>query len=260
MSYFRPILGFFAWLGCAVHVWSEPGAVNVLSYNIHHGEGVDGRLDLGRIAKVITDSGADLVALQEVDAKTQRTGGVDQTAELGRLTGLRAYFGKAMDYQGGAYGQALLSRWPLEDLTVHALPNPVAREPRIALAAVVRAPGLKPFRMVGTHLDANRDGAVRVLQAQELVRLFAADPLPTVLVGDFNALPEARPMTLLLERFTDAAAGRPEPTIPAEHPTRRIDYVLFRPAAQWTPVTSSVLAEPTASDHRPVRVTLVLKP
>ena len=160
----------------------------------------------------------------------------------------------------GAYGQALLSRWPLEDFAVHMLPNPVAREPRIAVAAVVRAPGLKPFLFVGTHLDANRDGALRELQAQELVRLLARDPRPTLLAGDFNAAPDSRPMTLLLGSFADAAAARPEPTIPAERPTRRIDFVLFRPIAQWSVVAVSVIAEPIASDHRPVLANLMLRP
>ena len=79
-------------------------ALRVLSYNLHHGEGDDGKLDLPRLAAVITASGADLVALQEVDQKTTRTGGVDQAAELARLTGLRFRYGKALDYQGGAYG------------------------------------------------------------------------------------------------------------------------------------------------------------
>ena len=257
----RTLAGVLAWLVFAVLGWAaDANLVRVLSYNIHHGEGVDGRLDLVRIAKVISDSGAHLVALQEVDQRAQRTGGIDQAAELGRLTGLKAYFGKAMDYQGGAYGQALLSQWPLEDFVVHALPNPVAREPRIAVAAVVRAPGLKPFLFVGTHLDANRDGALRELQAQELVRLLAKDPRPTLLAGDFNAVPGSRPMTLLFDSFADAAAARPEPTIPAERPTRRIDFVLFRPTAHWSVASASVIPEPTASDHRPVLVNLMLKP
>lgn len=84
------------------------------------------------------------MALQEVDQKTTRTGGVDQAAELARFTGLRFRYGKAMDYQGGAYGQALLSRWPLEEFTVHALPNPANVEPRIAISATVRPPGRPP--------------------------------------------------------------------------------------------------------------------
>jgi endonuclease/exonuclease/phosphatase family metal-dependent hydrolase len=87
--------------------------------------------------------------------------GVDQAAELARLTGLHFAYGKAMDYQGGAYGQALLSRWPLTEFVVHPLPNPTQVEPRIAISAQVRPPGQPGFRFVGTHLDANRDDTAR---------------------------------------------------------------------------------------------------
>ena len=72
-------------------------ALTVLSYNVHHGRGADNKIDLGRIAKVIKDSGADLVALQEVDKLTSRANGVDQAKELGKLTGMHAVFGKAID-------------------------------------------------------------------------------------------------------------------------------------------------------------------
>jgi endonuclease/exonuclease/phosphatase family metal-dependent hydrolase len=228
----------------AARAADAPAPLRVLSYNIHHGEGTDGRLDLPRLAKVITDSGADLVALQEVDHKATRTGGVDQTAEF------------AMDFQGGGYGQTLLSRWPLEDFTVHTLPNPAQREPRIAVSAIVRPPGRPALRFVGTHLDANREDDLRWLQGQQLVELLSRDALPIVLVGDFNAVPESRTMKLLFEHFTDASAAAPAPTIPAGKPTRRIDFVLLRPATAWRVVATSVLPEAVASDHRALLVTL----
>ena len=88
--------------------------LRVLSYNIHHGRGTDGVVDLPRIARVIRGCEADVAVLQEVDDRTTRTGGVDQTAELARLTGMHAVFGRQIDYQGGRYGQAILCRWPLE--------------------------------------------------------------------------------------------------------------------------------------------------
>lgn len=94
-----------------------PWRIRVLTYNIHHGEGLDGKVDLGRIAQVIQQAAPDVVALQEVDLGTERTGRVDQAAELGRLTGLHAVFGKAFDYSGGRYGAALLSRWSIQEAT-----------------------------------------------------------------------------------------------------------------------------------------------
>ena len=233
-----------------------PAPLRVLTYNLHHGEGVDGKLDLVRIARVISTSGADVVALQEVDQKAKRTGSVDQAAELARLTGLQVAYGKAMDFQGGAYGQALLSRWPLSDFTVHTLPNPAKVEPRIAISATVHPPGWPAFRFVGTHLDATRDDTARWQQAARLIELFGADATPTVLVGDFNARPDTRVMRTLLQPFTDASAGSPAPTIPAEKPTGRIDFVLVRPAAAWRVLSSTVIPETVASDHRPLLVEL----
>src|ERR1700724_2661395 len=83
--------------------------LRVLTYNIHHGEGTDGRFDLSRLARVMKSVQPDVIALQEVDRGTERSGGVDQLAELARLTDMHAEFGKAMDYSGGGYGVAWLS-------------------------------------------------------------------------------------------------------------------------------------------------------
>src|SRR5438128_289035 len=89
--------------------------IRVMTYNIDHGSGLDQKVNLERTAKVISDSKVDLVAIQEVDCKTRRTGGVDQAEELGKLTGLHSAFGKAMNFSGGQYGIVILSRWPILD-------------------------------------------------------------------------------------------------------------------------------------------------
>lgn len=231
----------------------------VLTYNLHHAEGVDGRVDLERIAKVIRDSRADLVALQEIDVNTERTGRVDQAAEYLRLTGLHGQFGKAIDFQGGAYGQMILSRWPLTDFTVHRLPNPAKREQRIAVSARIAPPGLPEFRFIGTHLDATGDDGDRWLQAGRLQDLFANDLVPSIMAGDFNARPESRVMTRMLSLWADASVANPMPTIPAEKPDARIDFVLVKPPGAWRVKHSEVLPEAVASDHRPVLVELVSK-
>lgn len=237
---------------------ATPRTLRILSYNIHHGEGVDGKLELTRLGAIIASSGADLVALQEVDQKATRTKGIDQAAEIAGLAGLKHAYGKAMDFQGGAYGQALLSRWPLEDFTVHALPNPARVEPRIAISATVRPPGLPPVRFIGTHLDATRDDTARLQQTAKLNELFAADEKLTILVGDLNARPDSAPMKPLFAVWADASVGNPQPTIPSKKPTARIDYVLLRPAGVWRVISSTVLPEAVASDHRPLLVELAL--
>src|ERR1700674_4525771 len=81
-----------------------PRTFRVLTYNIHHGQGTDGRFDLSRLAGVMKRVQPDVVALQEVDRGTERSGGVDQLAELERLTDMHAEFGKTMDYSGGRHG------------------------------------------------------------------------------------------------------------------------------------------------------------
>jgi endonuclease/exonuclease/phosphatase family metal-dependent hydrolase len=260
MPFFRRLaLALFATAAIAqAAAPATPRTLRVLSYNIHHGEGVDGKLELTRLGAIIASSGADLVALQEVDQKATRTKGIDQAAELAALTGLHHAYGKAMDFQGGAYGQALLSRWPLENFTVHPLPNPAKVEPRIAISATVRPPGLPPVRFIGTHLDATRDETARVQQTAKLNELFATDDTLTILVGDFNARPDTNPMKPLLAVWADASIGNPQPTIPAKNPTSRIDYVLLRPAGVWRVVSSTVLPEAVASDHRPLLVELAL--
>ncbi len=98
---------------------AEPFRIRVLCYNIHHGEGIDRELDLQRIARVIQSVSPDVVALQEVDRKTARTGRVDQPAELARLLKMTVVFEKNIDFQGGQYGNAVLSKWPV------VMPSPV---------------------------------------------------------------------------------------------------------------------------------------
>jgi endonuclease/exonuclease/phosphatase family metal-dependent hydrolase len=234
--------------------------LRVLTYNIHHGEGTDGKLDLARIARVITGQKPDLVALQEVDVNTQRTGNVDQAAELGKLTGLHAVFGKSIDYRGGRYGNAVLSRSPVEKHTVHPLPGKPDAEHRTALEVVVRPwEGGPPMTFVGTHLDHTRDETDRLRQGDEINRLLAPDGRrdPLILAGDLNAVPSSETIKCFNARWTDAAGKTgAAPTIPAGNPRSRIDYVLLRPTGAWHVVETSVVPEAVASDHRPVLAVL----
>jgi endonuclease/exonuclease/phosphatase family metal-dependent hydrolase len=232
-------------------------ALRVLTYNTHHGEGNDGRVDLERIAAIIRRASPDVVALQELDNRARRSGRVAQAEEYSRLTGLHAQFGKAMPFDGGSYGQALLSRWPLDAFTVHSLPGPSGREPRIAVSAMVSPPSSTPFRFVGTHLDAAQDDGERWLQAGRLIELFAQDSFPTVLTGDLNAPPTSRVMQRMFGHWKDAAAHHPQPTIPSEAPRERIDYVLLHPPGAWNVSSIEVIAESVASDHRPLGAELL---
>jgi len=234
-----------------------PTIVRVLTYNIHHGEGTDGRFDLDRLAAVISSCEPDLVALQEVDRNTGRSGGVDQPTVLSTATGLGATFGPAMEYDGGEYGEAVLHRAAPIDATTHALPHSPGLEPRAALAARFEAGGAA-VTFVGTHLDHTSDPADRLAQARALVELFADDG-PCILAGDLNAEIGSAPMNALLERFSDTCAAG-EQTFPSATPERRIDYVLVTPPERWRVLERHVIAEEVASDHRPLLVVLELLP
>ncbi|MEX2215466.1 MAG: endonuclease/exonuclease/phosphatase family protein [Phycisphaeraceae bacterium] len=249
------VIGFVA---CASQASAaDAPRIRVLTYNIHHGEGTDGKFDLERIAKVILSVKPDIVALQEVDQKTGRASGVDQAAELGRLTGMHQVFGKAMDFSGGGYGEAILSRWKFENTKNHLLPASPGFEPRSAIAATVRINDTGPrFTFVGTHLDHTRDPKERIAQVKEIIRVFEPNDEPVILAGDLNATPGKDEIKLLLEKWTSAAGDNGQPTYPSDKPSVQIDYVMFRPAKRWKVIEVKVIEEKIASDHRPLLVVL----
>jgi len=255
----RTVLLAALWSAVVVQAgWSaELPKVRVLTYNIHHGEGTDGRIDLERIATVIKRLAPDVVALQEVDVKTTRSKGVDQAARLGELTGMNAAFGKAMDYAGGQYGEAILSRQPLAEVTTHALPFASGCEPRAVLSARIRLnPDGPEFVFLATHLE-HANVEVRRSQARALGVLPGISARqPAILAGDLNDVPGSAAMKAVLEHWTDATADRPEPTWPSIKPVVKIDYVLFRPASGWRVVEKQVVDERVASDHQPLLVVL----
>ena len=168
---------------------------------------------------------------------------------------MHSTFGKAMDYAGGQYGEAILSRVPLANVKVHELPTAKGCEPRAAVAAEIRFDGGQKFLFVGTHLEhANKE--IRLSQAHALNELFVKNSLPVILAGDLNAVPDSPPMKALRENWKDAAAVGSKPTWPADKPRVRIDYVLLRPASAWRVIEARVDDETVASDHRPVLVVL----
>ena len=226
----------------------EPvGQLRVLTYNIHHGEAMDGKFDYERLAKVIMDLRPDVAVLQEVDRGTRRASGVDQAKLLGELTGMYSSFGQAMPYSDGQYGEAVLSRFPIEKVEVWPLPFRPGQEPRAALAVVIKPEnGLPEFMLVGTHL-CHQSNETRLEQARQINRVLPADgERPVILAGDLNARPGSEPMQeLLAERWVDVIA-----------PQSRIDYVLTRKGDPWRVVEVNIVEEPVVSDHKPVLVVL----
>jgi endonuclease/exonuclease/phosphatase family metal-dependent hydrolase len=236
-------------VGC-LHVEPEQpqqAPLRVLTYNVHHCQGTDGKFDYGRIAGIINELKPDIAALQEIDVGTNRASGVDQAAVLAELTGLNYAFGRAIDFDSGEYGLAILSRFEIRDVSNTPLKTQPGSEPRIALTAHIKPDaGPREIVFVDTHL-CHRNEQVRTMQAGQLNEFadFKGD-VPVVLAGDFNARPASGPMKVLLEsNWLDAVA-----------PQSRIDYVLLRKNDPWEIVDVKVIDEPIASDHDPVLVTL----
>jgi endonuclease/exonuclease/phosphatase family metal-dependent hydrolase len=257
---------FTAW-GCSaalatpeagITAGSEAGPLlRVVSYNIRHGRGMDDVVDLDRTARVIRELSPDLVGLQEVDRGAERSGGTDQAAELGARLGLHAVFGAFMDYQGGAYGMAILSRFP--PIRSWSIPLPEGNEPRIALAvAVSPAPG-DTLVLVNVHFDWVADDRYRLAQARALASVLDTLSHPHLLVGDLNDEPGSPTVELFRRRMREAEKPPGERFTFVSERTRRereIDYIFAAPAEAWRIREVRVVPESRASDHRPVLAVL----
>lgn len=243
---------------------SGPAALTVLSYNIHHGEGTDGVIDLQRIANVIRPFNPDFVALQEVDRNTGRAKGVDQAQLLADLLDMPAVFGKALDFDGGQYGNALLTRHGIASSVSHVIPHSEGREPRIVLEAeaVIDAGGAAEIalRVLVTHLDHMPGDVDRLAAVEAIARVVEKrGGIPMILAGDLNATPGSEPLSRLRENWLIAGDGEPLATIPVARPSRQIDYILCRPAERWRCVETLVPNDAEASDHRPIAAALELR-
>lgn len=230
--------------------------LRVVSYNIHHGEGTDGVLDLLRITDVLRACEPDIACCQEVDQGVGRTHRRDLPAELGTLLGLHPTFGPNLLYDGGDYGNLTLSRWPPVAARNIKLPLRPGEERRGCLVCSFEVGGVA-FDIANTHLAL--DAATRVREADRLLSELDLGR-PTVLCGDFNEPPTGEAVQRLLTKLRDTAAAEAGPTYPATSGDgRRIDYVLVSPGVRL--VGYMVPTAPPvelASDHRPVAVELEL--
>jgi endonuclease/exonuclease/phosphatase family metal-dependent hydrolase len=239
-----------------------PATIRVMSYNIHHGRGMDGHVDLQRIAYVILQENPDLVALQEVDRGVERTDRMDMPAELAALTGMTSIFSNNFHFQGGEYGNAILSRHPV--ISSHNTHYRMVRsgEQRGLLHVVVEIHGQR-LRFLNTHLDYRPDDTERLSNIEEILDLLALHTAwPTVVAGDFNDLPGSRTHQIMTRHLIDAweSVGPDEGfTIPSDAPNRRIDYVFYHPVHGPTPRLAWV-PNSTASDHLPLVVEFELVP
>jgi endonuclease/exonuclease/phosphatase family metal-dependent hydrolase len=178
----------------AARISAAPVALNqtlrVMTYNIHVGVGMDKKLDLPRVAGVINAQHPDLVGLQEVDRGVTRTQGIDEIAELAKLTWMDYAFAFNLHYQGGQYGVSILSRLPIMATDHRLYQNTREAERRGFIRAEVIVNG-RVLNFVTTHLDYQYDDG-RLFEAQQLLNALADVKGTLVVVGDFNDIPAGR--------------------------------------------------------------------
>lgn len=230
--------------------------LRLMSYNVHHCAGADKNLDFRRVADAIMRERPDFVGLNEVDCRTKRSGNVDMAAELGKLTGLYATFGRAIPYQGGDYGVAVLSR--KAPLSVVRVPLP-GKEPRVLLLCE-----FADFWFGTAHLDFG----VYQQQAVKIVRGVVAEKSaakPVFITGDWNATPKSETLAAMKDFMTviskeDCRTFHGFKNYPPED-EYCIDYIAVDSihAAKFKVNEAYVTSDGVTSDHNPVVVSVGLE-
>ncbi|SCY72390.1 endonuclease/exonuclease/phosphatase family protein [Microvirga guangxiensis] len=241
----------------------------ILTYNVRRCLGTDGRLSPGRIADVIAAYEPDVVALQELDVRRARTGGIDQAHAIAQALGMQMHFHASLRVMEEEYGNAILTHRPSHLLKAGALPGRTGRlapEPRGALWASIDFGGTD-VQVITTHLGLRRNERLaqveRLLGPQWLGHPACREPV--ILLGDFNASPRSRAYQRLASRLRDVQAAIPhhraQPTFPSRMPMLRIDHVFVSRSIHVVRVESvrSPMAR-AASDHLPLMVEFQVMP
>lgn len=258
-----PLLTFLALNGVAGTLPDQPAKkqrFKVMTYNIHHCNppSAGDKIDVEAIAKVINAEKPDFVALQEVDVNTERSGkGKNQAQQLAELTGMKFYFSKAIDHQGGDYGVAVLTKFPIVDSAKFALPiRPELKEEDRTIAAVtVKLPDNRKLIFASTHLGLKEPN--RIHQAETIMKHFGDAELPMILGGDFNATPDS-PVIAYFDKYFTRSCSDCKPTIPVEVPKKTIDFIMHKQGSKLKSANTKVIDEKYASDHLPVTAEFTL--
>ncbi|MCC6287928.1 MAG: endonuclease/exonuclease/phosphatase family protein [Chitinophagaceae bacterium] len=239
--------------------------IKILSYNIFHGEQAYKKAEpnIDSVAELVNKYKPDLAAFQEVDSATGRSKGIykiptDFIAELAIKTNMHGFFGKAMNYDGGGYGEGLLSNKPAK-ATVKLLPTPKGGEPRALIYIDYPLSAKKKIIFAGTHL-CHQFEENRIAQVNEINKIFEKAKTPVILCGDLNFSPDKEPYRILLTMWDDAAVvkGDPQLTFSADNPKVRIDYGWLKKGHKCKVVNVEVLPY-NYSDHKPVLITLEIQ-
>lgn len=241
---------------------SKTSSLKILSYNIHHANppSEEGKIDIDAIIEVIRSINPDLVALQEVDYNTERSGGENQAKLIAEALDMKYYFAKALDYDGGEYGTAILSKYLITEKETLRLPNDPGEstEDRVVAFGLVKFEDLE-ILFGSTHLDYKKESKSRILQVKRIIEHSKSSPIPIIIAGDFNASSGSETINLMDSEFTRTCNSCP-PTIPVNNPSRAIDFIFYKhPQDKLDVKLHKVIDEKYASDHLPVYTEVIIE-
>ncbi|MFA6945400.1 MAG: endonuclease/exonuclease/phosphatase family protein, partial [Pedobacter sp.] len=206
---------------------STSNELKIMSYNIHIGNppSKPGLIDMEAIINAIKTEDPDLIALQEVDVNTARSGKINQADIIARKLGMNFFFAKAIDHDGGDYGVALLSKFPISETKIHRLTTVAGSggEPRVIATARIQLKSGKYIRFGATHLDHLKNPVNREAQIEEINKIGAEEKLPFIIAGDLNAVTESTVIQKLDQVFMRTCSTC-DPTFPVVTPNRTIDF------------------------------------
>lgn len=222
--------------------------LKLMSYNIRNAKGMDGVCDFQRIANVITNEAPDVVAVQELDSMTTRSGQKYVLGEIAERAQMHAYYAPAINYQGGKYGIGILSRE--KPLSIQRHPLPGREEKRAMIVAE-----FEDYIFCCTHFSLREED--RLASLDIIKRVAANSTKPFFLAGDLNATPDSKEIQTMEKDF-QILNNPKKPTFPSPEPTETIDYIAAwkHNANHFANLSAQVLEEPVASDHRPLTVQL----
>ena len=238
-------------------------SLRVMTYNIYGARATSpaNAADLDAIAEVIRRQNPDFVTLNEVDVFTNRTGkDVHQARDLAEKLGMEWHFSKAIDRDGGEYGDALLSKYPILEKRSYRLPCAAEQpgEDRSLCVIRVQIDG-KDLYVASTHLDHLSGDASRLVQATEIRRIRDTElEGDLILCGDLNAIPSSNVIATMTSFLTNTGPID-QYTFPSDDPSRKIDYIMYAPIEHFGVQNCQVVSRGDqqvggvdASDHRPV--------
>ncbi|MBQ8770519.1 MAG: metallophosphoesterase [Bacteroides sp.] len=238
---------FLCMLAMAISAFSQD-YLKLMTYNIRNAKGMDGVCNFQRIANVISNEAPDVVAIQELDSMTTRSGQKFVLNEIAERTQMHASYAPAISFQGGKYGIGILSR--KKPLDIHSYPLPGREEARMLMVAE-----FEDYFFACTHLSLTEED--RLASLDIIKKSVGKSDKPYFLAGDLNDTPDSKFIKALQQDF-QVLTNLKKPTFPAPEPTETIDYIAAwkHRSNNFANLSAQVHEEPLASDHRPLTVQL----